>query len=86
MKKKIQKIIDTLDIPADVNKGFYLEMFSEKEAVLTGDITVTELGDSVLMLRCGEHGINIYGKKLWIISYTADGIRVGGKIEKIEFL
>lgn len=86
MKNNINKIAETFDIPIEIQKDFYLEMYSENDAVLTGNIDITELGDSVIMVECGKHKISFWGSGLRIKSYTPNGIRINGKIEKIEFL
>ena len=83
--KKIRNIISSFDIPTEINSGFYLEMYSSKEIVLTGKVDIAELGESVLKLEYFEHRIEICGEKLQIETYTADGVRIRGKIIKIEF-
>ena len=64
---------------------FYIEIFDRKEIVLTGNIEVTELDDSVLKIKCNEHGLIFSGKNIKILCYSADGIRLNGNFEKIEF-
>ncbi len=83
--KKIRKILDSFDFPAEINNGFYIEMYSDREIVLTGKVDIEELDESVLKLEYLEHQIEVYGEKLRIETYTADGIRISGKINKVEF-
>lgn len=85
IKKRIKNMVKSLDVPAEIQSGFYIELYSEKEIVLTGRVDVIELGESVLKLRYFEHRIEICGEKLFIAAYTPDGIRICGKIIKIEF-
>lgn len=84
MKNKIPKIIKAFDFP--LQKGFYVEMFSEQDITITGNITVEQLENEIICLKCGEKLISIFGKKLVIISYSADSIRISGLIKKLEFL
>ena len=65
---------------------FYIEIFDKKEIVLTGNVEVTELDDSVLKIKYGEHGLILMGNNIKIICYNSDGIRLNGNFEKIEFL
>ncbi len=79
------KLVESLKSIYPLSTDYYIEVFDRKEIVLTGDVEVTELGDSVLKLKSGEHGVVLKGKKLKISCYTADGIRINGDFEKIEF-
>lgn len=73
------------DIPNWFIGGFYLELFSGSEAVLTGDCEITELSDTVLKIKCNEHIISIYGNELKIIDFSSSGIRINGIIKEIMF-
>ena len=73
-----------LEVPAGIISGFVLEIYSGKEAVLTGKLDVLELGDTVLKLKCGEHEISFGGSGLNIVYYTNDGIKISGKISSVE--
>ena len=79
------KISETLKSVYPLATDFYIEIFDRKEIVLTGDIEITELNDSVLKLKCGEHGVGFYGKNFKILCYTSEGIRLEGIFDKIEF-
>lgn len=63
----------------------YIEIFGEKEAVLTGKNEIIELGETVLKIKCNEHRIRFEGEGLHILNYAYDGITLRGKIKKIEF-
>ena len=45
---------------------FYIEIFDKKEIVLTGNVEVTELDDSVLKIKCNEHGLIFSGKNIFL--------------------
>lgn len=79
------KISETLKSIYPLATDYYIEIFDHKDIVLTGDIEITELDDSVLKLKCGERGVSFFGKKLKIMCYTSEGIRLCGTFEKIEF-
>ena len=83
MKEKFKKIID---VPDGILNGYYLEIISGKEAVLSGNVEVMELGETVLKIKCNEHAVAFYGEKLKIECYEADRIRVGGVLSEIRFL
>ena len=84
-KKKVKNSIsEALEVPAGIISGFVLEIYSGKEAVLTGKLDVLELGDTVLKLKCGEHEISFGGSGLNIVYYTHDGIKISGKISSVE--
>lgn len=84
-KKKVKNnISEALEVPAGIISGFVLEIYSGKEAVLTGKLDVLELGDTVLKLKCGEHEISFGGSGLNIVYYTNDGIKISGKISSVE--
>ena len=84
-KKKVKNnISEALEVPAGIISGFVLEIYSGKEAVLTGKLDVLELGDTVLKLKCGEHEISFGGSGLNIVYYTNDGIKITGKISSVE--
>lgn len=84
-KKKVKNCIsEALEVPAGIISGFMLEIYSGKEAVLTGKLDVLELGDTVLKLKCGEHEISFGGSGLNIVYYTNDGIKISGKISSVE--
>lgn len=84
-KKKVKNnISEALEVPPGIISGFVLEIYSGKEAVLTGKLDVLELGDTVLKLKCGEHEISFGGSGLNIVYYTNDGIKISGKISSVE--
>lgn len=83
-KKAKYSISEALEVPAGIISGFVLEIYSGKEAVLTGKLDVLELGDTVLKLKCGEHEISFGGSGLNIVYYTNDGIKISGKISSVE--
>ena len=83
-KKVKNSISEELEVPAGIISGFVLEIYSGKEAVLTGKLDVLELGDTVLKLKCGEHEISFGGSGLNIVYYTNDGIKISGKISSVE--
>ena len=84
-KKKVKNnISEALEVTAGIISGFVLEIYSGKEAVLTGKLDVLELGDTVLKLKCGEHEISFGGSGLNIVYYTNDGIKISGKISSVE--
>ena len=83
MKNKRKTSI--LDIPKGFIRDFYLELFSDSEAVLTADCEITELSDTVLKVKCNEHIISICGSELKIIDFSSTGIRINGNIEEITF-
>ena len=85
MKQKIRKAVKYFDIPDEIQTGFYIEIYSDKEMVLTGKTDVLELGESVLKLQYSEHRIEISGEKLQIVAYNSDGIRISGKILNMGF-
>lgn len=82
----IRKFFETMDIPLDIINGFYLEMYSQNELMLTGKVDVIDLDSDKLKIKCAEHIMGISGKNLNILSYNANGIRIRGKIEKFEFI
>lgn len=72
-------------IPIDFKDGYYAEIFSDGNIVLTGNFDIEELEETVLKLKNNEHRICLYGKNISIISYTSDGVRLSGIFDKIEF-
>ncbi len=68
-----------------ITNGFYLELYNNKEAVLTGDAEIIELEDTVLKIKNRENIISISGENLKIINYSSTGLRIGGTISFIEF-
>lgn len=81
MTRVRDKINSVLPLATD----FYIEIFDKKEVVLTGDVEVTELENSVLKIKSNEHGISFYGKNLLISCYDSGGLKINGELEKIEF-
>ncbi|MBQ7873666.1 MAG: YabP/YqfC family sporulation protein [Oscillospiraceae bacterium] len=85
MKKRLRKISDSFEIPMGVISDYYMEIYSGNEIVLNGDAAVTELEDSVLKVKCGEHRIIFSGTGLKIEYYTSGGIKITGDFSGIEF-
>lgn len=85
MKMKLPKLSRPPEIPMGILSDFYMEIYSGNEIVLNGDAAVTELADTVLKVKCGEHRITFCGKKLCIDYYTSGGIKITGNFSKIEF-
>lgn len=81
----MSKISESLKSTLPIATDFYIEIFDRKEIVLTGDVEVTELEKTVLKIKSNEHGAAFFGEDIKVISYNADGIRINGKFEKIEF-
>lgn len=85
MKNKFDKLRKSMELPVGVISGFYIEIYSGKEIVLNGDAAVTEIDDSVLKVKCGEHHIAFRGKKIEIENYTSAGIKITGDFSAVEF-
>lgn len=79
------KIIETLKSAFPLQTDFYIEIFDKKEAVLTGNVEVLEFEDSVLKLKTNEHELVFVGKNIVPSCYSADGIKINGDFERIEF-
>lgn len=84
-RKKNINIGKSLDIPSGITSGFFVEIHSGKEAVLTGKCDVLKLEDTVLKIKCCEHEVTFLGSRLRIESYTADEITISGDINNVEF-
>ena len=82
MRKRAKKGALT-DLPLDFIGDSYIEIFGNHEAVLTGRGEITELEDSVLKIKCGEHGVCFLGDGLKVINYSLDGIRISGDIKSV---
>lgn len=83
-KEKKRGINELLEVPSGIVSGFVLEIYSGKEAVLTGDAEVLELSDSKIKLKCGKNELTFAGDKINISYYTNDGIKIDGKITSLE--
>ena len=79
------KMSESLRAVYPLATNFYIEIFDRKEIVLTGDVEITELDDSVLKVKSNEHGAAFFGKSIKILCYTSEGIRIKGEFGKIEF-
>lgn len=85
MKKKPAKTNNFSDFPPSIIGNYYIEIFGDKEIVLTGKTEIIELGETVLKIKCNEHRISLEGENIKIINYSYDGIRIKGIIKKVEF-
>lgn len=81
----LKKIKESTDFPSGITKGFYIEFFSKNEAVLTGNVEIEILSDTVLKIKCHEHRISFLGNSLEIKNFSATGIRINGNISAMEF-
>lgn len=82
--KKRLDIVKELEIPKGIAGGYFIEIRSGNEAVLSGTCDVLTLDDSVLKIKCDEHMIIFNGSGLSIDLYTADEISVSGNIHSVE--
>ena len=85
MKKKFLKLRKFVDFPPEFSKKYYMEIYSEEKAVLTGFGEIITYEDSVLKIKFGEKEIIFSGKNLDIKNYSSEGFEISGKIENIEF-
>ena len=86
MKKKFIKLKKIIDLLPEFTKEYYLEIYSEEKAVLTGFGEIIKYEDSVLKIRFGEKQIVFWGNKLQIKNYSSEGFEIFGEIKNIEFL
>ncbi len=86
MKKKFVGFRKSVDIPIGITDDYYMEIYSDREIVLTGFGEIETLEDSVLKIKFGAQKIVFSGSKINISNYTSDGIKISGYINKIEFL
>ncbi len=82
---KNRKKISVSEIPSGIISGFYIEIYSNNEAVLTGDCEIGELGETMLKIKNNEHTISFVGENLKIINYSSSGIRINGRIDQVIF-
>ncbi len=74
-----------LDVPVGIFGPFVLDMTSNLEAVLTGRAEILELGRERIVLLCGKMKVGFHGSGLDISCYTEEGLKVSGKISRVEF-
>ena len=79
------KIKESINNLYPLGTDFYIEIFDKKEIIFTGDAEITNLENTVLKIKTGEHAICFSGKDFKISCYTADGFVIKGSFEKIEF-
>ncbi len=85
MKNKLKKIGEKLEIPMGIMSGYFMEIYSGDEIVISGDAAVIELSDSVLKIKCGSDFISFLGKNIKIDYYLSTGIKITGDFSSIEF-
>ncbi len=85
MKNRLKKMVEKLEIPMGIMSGYFVEIYSGNEIVLSGDAAVVDLSDSVLKIKCGKDFITFYGKNIKIEYYLSTGIKISGEFSSIEF-
>ena len=83
MKKQIKKIFR---VPIEISNDYYMESFSGNELVLSGFGEIKKLEESIIEIEFGAQIIIFYGNSLNISNYTGDGVKISGKVNKIEFI
>lgn len=86
MKKRLRRITDNLEIPTEIASGFYIELFSDREFVFSGDVRISKLEEKSIEIIYDNKAISVSGNELKIDYYTSGGIKISGSIGKIEFL
>lgn len=86
MKRKSINKKPSFDLPLGIISGYYMEVFSDKEIIISSDVIITKLSDTVLKIKCGEHGLTFYGKNIKVDQYSSSGIKLLGEFSSIEFI
>lgn len=67
-----------------VNEPF-IEIYGNRELVISGKTEISELEETVLKIKCDEHRISILGENIKISNCDYNGLSLKGNFSKIEF-
>lgn len=82
---RINNILKKAEIPPGLLLGYNIEIYSGKEMVLSGNVEIMDLSDTIIKLKINDKIISFIGKNLKISCYTTDGIKINGSFEQIVF-
>ncbi len=82
---KINNLLEKTEIPPGLIKGYNIEIYSGKEAVLNGNTEIIDLSENTVVIRVNEHKIAFLGKNIRISCYTNDCIKINGLFDTISF-
>ena len=82
---KINRFLEKAEIPPGLINGYSIEIYSGKEAVLSGKIEILNMSETMLKLKINEHTVCFSGKNIKISCYTNDGIKISGIFDNISF-
>jgi len=85
IKRKVYCAQNALDVPPGLMASSSMEIVSNREAVFSGPVLVTEYDENSVSIRSGEVTVRFSGDGMCISCLNTDGIKITGELDKIEF-
>ncbi len=82
-----EALVETLKLPKDLCLGsVLLKIVGNREIFIENYRTIIEYSDTCIKIQTKDGKVQITGKRLQILYYQADEMKVSGKIEAINFI
>lgn len=80
-------VAELFDLPADVIAGLpHLEMIGGRQLYLEHHRGILSYSDTAIDINSGSLVVRVRGEDLELLAMTAEELRVGGRIDAVEFL
>ena len=81
----LEKTAELLDVPVDIVAGLpNMELLGDRQLFLSGHQGILSYSDTRIDVNCGSLLVRVEGEKLQLVSMSADELRIGGKIDRLE--
>lgn len=80
-------VAELFDLPADVIAGLpHLEMVGGRQLYLENHKGILSYSGTVIDVNAGALAVRVRGEGLELLAMTAEELRIGGRIDAVEFL
>lgn len=80
-------VAELFDLPADAIAGLpHMEMVGGRQLYLENHRGILSYSDTVIDINTGSLAVRVRGADLALLAMTTEELRVGGRIDAVEFL
>lgn len=85
-KEYLARMAELFDLPADVAGLSHMELLGDRQLLLEGHEGLLAYGTELIDVSVGGAVLRVTGEGLTLKSMTEREVRIGGRIDGVEFL
>ena len=87
MEEILSRMAELFDLPGEVVAGMpHTEMVGRRQLLLENHRGILAYGAAAIDVNTGAGVVRVRGERLELLAMTAEALRIGGRIDGVDFL